>query len=42
MRIYANSEEIPKVLNGLGIAIISTQMVYSLISKQRQIKLVEK
>ncbi|MBC2578428.1 30S ribosomal protein S8 [Peptostreptococcus russellii] len=24
MRIYANSEEIPKVLNGLGIAIIST------------------
>lgn len=24
MRIYANSEEIPKVLSGLGIAIIST------------------
>lgn len=24
MRIYANSEEIPKVLNGLGVAIIST------------------
>lgn len=24
MRIYANSEEIPKVLNGLGIAVIST------------------
>ncbi len=24
MRIYANSEEIPKVLNGLGIAIVST------------------
>ena len=24
MRIYANSEELPKVLNGLGIAVIST------------------
>ena len=24
LRIYANSEELPKVLNGLGIAIIST------------------
>ncbi len=24
MRIYSNSEEIPKVLNGLGVAIIST------------------
>ena len=24
LRVYANSEELPKVLNGLGIAIIST------------------
>ena len=24
LRIYANSEELPKVLNGLGIAVIST------------------
>ena len=24
LRVYANSEEMPKVLNGLGIAIVST------------------
>ena len=24
LRVYANAEEVPKVLNGLGIAIIST------------------
>ena len=27
LRIYANSEELPRVLNGLGIAVISTSKV---------------
>lgn len=28
LRVYAKAEELPKVLNGLGIAVVSTSKVY--------------
>ena len=42
LRVYANKEELPKVLNGLGIAIISTNQALLPIRKQESSTLVEK
>ena len=42
LRVYAKANEVPKVLNGLGIAIVSTSKVYYLIKKQVLNKLAAK
>ena len=42
LRVYANSEELPRVLGGLGTAIISTNQGVSQIKKLESFKSVEK
>lgn len=42
LRVYASKEELPQVLNGLGIALISTSKELKQIEKQEQKDLEEK
>ena len=40
LRVYANKEELPKVLGGLGVAIISTNKVVITDNKTRNLRVV--